>query len=158
MTKFKKVAVIGSGLMGSGIAAQIANSGTEVLLLDILSDDPNNRNLISEKAIEKLLKTKPAALMHKRNVKLITPGNIDDHMHLISECDWVCEAVLENLTIKHEIYKKIEKFYSKDSIISSNTSTIPLKILSEKLSRSDKPSLLSGLVKEFCALAELSSC
>ena len=142
MTKFKKVAVIGSGLMGSGIAAQIANSGTEVLLLDILSDEPDNRNLISEKAIEKLLKTKPAALMHKRNVKLITPGNIDDHMHLISECDWVCEAVVENLTIKHEIYKKIEKFYSEESIISSNTSTIPLSKLTEGFSAEFKQNFM----------------
>ena len=69
--------------------------------------------MTSEKAIDKLLKTKPAPLMHKQNIKLITPGNIDDHMHLISDCDWICEAVVENITIKHEIYKKIEKFYSK---------------------------------------------
>ncbi len=134
MSTFNKVAIIGSGLMGSGIAAQIANSGTKVLLLDIVSKNSANRNFISEKSIETLLKTKPAPLMHKRNAKLITPGNIEDHMHLISECEWVCEVVVENLSIKHEIYKKIEKFCSKDSIISSNTSTIPLSKLTSGFS------------------------
>ena len=134
MSTFNKVAIIGSGLMGSGIAAQIANSGTKVLLLDIVSKNSANRNFISEKSIETLLKTKPAPLMHKRNAKLITPGNIEDHMHLISECEWVCEVVVENLSIKHEIYKKIEKFCSKDTIISSNTSTIPLSKLTSGFS------------------------
>lgn len=142
MTKFNKVAVIGAGLMGSGIAAQVANSGTEVILLDVLSNDPDKRNLISEQAIDKLLKTKPAPLMHKQNIKLITPGNIDDHMHLISDCDWICEAVVENITIKHEIYKKIEKFYSKESIVSSNTSTIPLSKLTEGLSKEFKQNFM----------------
>ena len=129
MTIFKKVAIIGSGLMGSGIAAQIANSGTEVLLFDIVSNESSNRNYISERAIETLLKTKPAPLMHKRNAKLITAANIEDHIDLISDCDWICEVVLEDLSIKQEIYKKIEKFCSKSSIVSSNTSTIPLSKL-----------------------------
>ncbi|PPR78712.1 MAG: putative 3-hydroxyacyl-CoA dehydrogenase [Alphaproteobacteria bacterium MarineAlpha2_Bin1] len=138
MSAFNKVAIIGSGLMGSGIAAQIANSGTKVLLLDIVSNQSDNRNSISEKAIQTLHKTKPSPLMHKKNAALITPGNIEDHMHLISDCDWVCEVVVEDLSIKHDIYKKIEKFCPKETIVSSNTSTIPLSKLMNGFSNSFK--------------------
>ncbi len=136
MKKFKRVAVIGSGLMGSGIAAQIANSGTDVLLLDVVSADDSNRSSIAENSIKKLQKQKPAPLMHKSFAKYILPGNIDDHMKLVADCDWICEVVIEDLKIKHEIYKKIEKFRSTDSVISSNTSTIPLSKLTEGFSKS----------------------
>lgn len=128
-----KVAVIGAGLMGSGIAAQIANSGTEVVLLDIvppkLDDFGGNRNAFAEGAVQKLLKADPAALMTKRAAKLITTGNMDDDLDLLKDCDWIVEVVLEDLKIKHATYEKISKHRKKGAIVSSNTSTIPLNIL-----------------------------
>ena len=130
-----KVAVIGAGLMGSGIAAQIANSGTQVVLLDIvppkLEDFGGNRNAFAEGAVQKLLKAEPAAFMTKRAAKLITTGNMDDDLELLVDCDWIVEVVLEDLKIKHATYEKISKHRKKGAIVSSNTSTIPLNILVE---------------------------
>ncbi|MBL4589687.1 MAG: 3-hydroxyacyl-CoA dehydrogenase family protein, partial [Alphaproteobacteria bacterium] len=130
-----KVAVIGAGLMGSGIAAQIANSGTQVVLLDIvppkLEDFGGNRNAFAEGAVQKLLKAEPAAFMTKRAAKLIITGNMDDDLELLGDCDWIVEVVLEDLNIKHATYEKISKHRKKGAIVSSNTSTIPLNILVE---------------------------
>ncbi len=123
----KKVAVIGSGVMGSGIAAQIANTGVPVVLLDIKIKDKN----LAKDAISKMLKTDPAPFMHKSNAKLITPGNLDDDLELLADCDWIIEVVLEDIKIKHATYEKINKHRKKGSIVSSNTSTIPLKNLVE---------------------------
>lgn len=127
MTKINKVAVIGSGVMGSGIAAQIANAGVPVVLLDIKVE---GKDLAAE-AVAKMLKTEPAPFMRKRNAKLITTGTIDDDLDLIADCDWIVEVVIENLEIKHATYEKLEKARKKGSIISSNTSTIPLEKLAE---------------------------
>jgi 3-hydroxyacyl-CoA dehydrogenase len=124
-----KVAVIGSGVMGSGIAAHVANAGVPVLLLDIVPAGAKNRNALAEQAIERLLKTDPAPLMHASFAKLITPGNLEDDLALLAECDWIVEAVLEKLEVKHATYDKIEKARKAGSIVSSNTSTIPLKDL-----------------------------
>lgn len=126
-----KVAVIGAGLMGSGIAAQIANAGVPVLLLDIVPKDADDRSIIAKSAIQKMLKTNPEPLMHKRNARLITPGNLEDDIQKIGDCDWIVEVVLEDITIKHQTYEKIKKHRRKDSIVSSNTSTIPLAKLVE---------------------------
>ena len=93
--EINKVCVIGSGVMGSGIAAQVANAGHDVLLLDIVPKDADNRNMLAEGAIAKMLKTDPAPLMHKRNAKRITAGNIEDDLDKIADCDWVIEVVLE---------------------------------------------------------------
>lgn len=107
-----KVAVIGAGLMGSGIAAQITNAGHEVVLLDIVPPDPSkfggDRSAFAKGAIQKMLKSDPAPFMHKSNAKLITPGNIEDDLELLKDCDWVIEVVLEDLKVKHETYKKID--------------------------------------------------
>ena len=129
----KKVVIIGSGTMGSGIAAQVANAGIPVFLLDLPSSE-GSRNLIVEKAKEKILNSKPPLLVEKCKIDLILPGNVEDNFNLVADADWVVEAVVEKIKIKHNIYKKIEKVRKKDSIISSNTSTIPLKILSENMS------------------------
>lgn len=125
----EKIAVIGAGLMGSGIAAQIANAGYEVLLLDIVPKDAEDRSVIAKSAIQKMLKADPAPFMTKKAAKLITPGNIEDDIEKIGECDWIVEVVLEDLKIKEQTYEKIEKHRKKGSIVSSNTSTIPLELL-----------------------------
>tara|TARA_Y100001934_G_C12385475_1_gene795375 strand:+ start:8614 stop:10938 length:2325 start_codon:yes stop_codon:yes gene_type:complete len=117
------VAVIGAGLMGSGIAAQIANAGHKVHLLDIPSKS-RNRNALAEEAIEKMLHTEPAPFMDKNSAKLISCGNLEDHIDRIAEADWIIEAVVEKLEIKQNIYRRIEEFRKPNSIISSNTSTI----------------------------------
>ena len=127
MTDIKKIAVIGAGVMGSGIAAQVANAGLPVVLLDIKLPD---RDLAKE-AIEKMLRTDPAPFMHKSNAKRITTGNLEDDIDLIADCDWIIEVVVENLEIKHKTYALLQKNRKKTSIVSSNTSTIPLHKLVE---------------------------
>jgi 3-hydroxyacyl-CoA dehydrogenase (EC 1.1.1.35) len=122
----KKVAVIGAGVMGAGIAAHIANAGIPVYLLDIVPKDADNRNSIAESAIAKLLKAEPAAFMHKNYARLVTPGNIEDHLDWVGDVDWVIEAVLENPAIKQELYRKLDNICRPDTLISSNTSTLPL--------------------------------
>ena len=131
MTEIKKVAVIGAGLMGSGIAAHIANAGVPVRLLDIVPKDGDNRNAIAEGAVAKMLKADPAPFMVKRNAKLIETGNLEDDIEKIADCDWIIEVVLEDLKIKHQTYEKIEAHRKDGSIVSSNTSTIPLAKLTE---------------------------
>jgi 3-hydroxyacyl-CoA dehydrogenase len=127
----QKVGVIGSGVMGSGIAAQIANAGVPVVLLDIVPKDAADRSMLAKGAIQKMLKADPAPFMTPRAAKLITPGNMEDDLNLLADCDWIVEVVLEDLKIKHATYEKIQKVRKKGSIVSSNTSTIPLALLTE---------------------------
>ena len=133
--EIKKVVVIGSGTMGSGIAAHLCNANIPVTLLDLTTD-------ISEKARERIKKSRPPLLIDKSKIDKINVGNIDDNFNVVSEADWVVEAVVERIDIKHSIYEKIFKERKAGSIISSNTSSIPISILSEKLSDEDK--------KDFC--------
>jgi 3-hydroxyacyl-CoA dehydrogenase len=125
MSDIKKIAVIGSGVMGAAIAAHMANAGIPTLLLDIVKD-PNDRNSLAKGAIEKMLKTSPAPFMHAKNAKLVTPGNLEDDLEKLKDVDWVIEAVIERLDIKHDVYKKIDAHRHSGTIVSSNTSTIPL--------------------------------
>lgn len=127
----KKVAVIGSGVMGAGIAAQIANAGVPVVLLDIVPENAADRSALAKGAIEKMLGSTPAPFMLDKNAKLITPGNLEDDLSMLSECDWIIEVVLEDMEIKHQTYEKINAHRKKRSIVSSNTSTIPLHHLTE---------------------------
>lgn len=129
MTEIKRVAVIGAGVMGSGIAAQVANGGVEVILLDIVPEEAEGRNVLSEAAIARLHKTKPAPLMHKRNARLIKAGNLEDDLDELKSCDWIIEVVVERLDIKQDLYRKIQEHRKPGSIVSSNTSTLPLKML-----------------------------
>ena len=123
----KKVAVIGAGVMGAGIAAQLANAGLEVELLDRVDPkNPADRTSIARGAIEKLGKINPAALMHKKNAKKIRPGNTDDDMGRIKDCDLIIEVVFENPKVKSDIFKKIDANRKPGAIVASNTSTIPL--------------------------------
>ena len=125
MPSIKKIAVIGSGVMGSGIAAQAANAGLEVVLLDIVAEG-SDRDAVAMGAIQRMRKTNPAPLMHPRNAARIRPGNLDDHLGWLADCDLVIEAVLENLEIKKDLYQKVDAHRRSDCIVTSNTSTIPL--------------------------------
>lgn len=120
-----KVAVIGSGVMGSGIAAQIANAGIPVVLLDIKLPD----KALAAAAVERMLKADPAPFMHPKNAGLITCGNLEDDLAVLSDVDWIIEVVLEDLAVKHATYEKINTVRKSGSILSSNTSTIPLHTL-----------------------------
>ena len=127
----KNVVVIGSGTMGSGIAAQLCNANISVTLLDLKTE-------ISEKAKKKIFESRPPLLIDKGKIDNIKAGNIEEDFDIIKKADWIVEAVVERIDIKHKLYEKILKLRKKDSIISSNTSTIPLKILSEKMSNKDR--------------------
>lgn len=102
----RKVAVIGAGVMGAGIAAHVTNAGIPVVLLDIVP--PKMRVIVAwlRKWLSKMLKTEPAPFMHPKNAKLITPGNIEDDLGLLADCDWIIEAVVERLDIKQSLYHK----------------------------------------------------
>ena len=132
----KKVAVIGSGVMGAGIAAHCANAGCEVLLLDIVPDGSSDRNAISENAVNKMQKSNPEMLMLKDNSKLISSGNIEDHLYKLETYDWVIEVIIENLEIKRKLYKDIAENIGDETILSSNTSTIPRSELISDMSPS----------------------
>ena len=125
----KKVAVIGSGVMGAGIAAQVANAGVPVLLLDIVGRDSNDRSSIARAAVAKMLKTEPAPLMSERAAKLISVGNIEDDLGQVADCDWIVEVVLERLDVKQGLYKRLDAVRKPGTPVSSNTSTIPLAML-----------------------------
>ncbi|MFI4988546.1 MAG: 3-hydroxyacyl-CoA dehydrogenase NAD-binding domain-containing protein [Alphaproteobacteria bacterium] len=131
--KIEQAAVIGAGVMGSGIAAHIANAGVPVLLLDIVPPKANNRNVIAESAIERLLKADPAPFMTKAAARLVTAGNLEDDLGKLADVDWIVEAVVENPDVKRALYGKLEGVRKAGSLVSSNTSTIPLARLTEGL-------------------------
>ncbi|RSU69207.1 3-hydroxyacyl-CoA dehydrogenase [Sphingomonas sp. S-NIH.Pt1_0416] len=126
-----KVCVIGAGVMGAGIAAQVANAGVPVLLLDIVPKDGADRDAIAKGAVAKMLKTEPAAFMSPAAAKLVETGNIEDHLGKVAECDWIVEAVVERLDIKQALYARLEELKRPGTAVSSNTSTIPLGHLVE---------------------------
>ena len=133
--KIKNVVVIGSGTMGSGIAAHLCNANVPVTLLDLTTE-------ISEKARDRIHKSRPPLLIDRSKINNIKVGNIDDNFDVVKSADWVVEAVVERIDIKHKIYKKIFKMRKDGAIVSSNTSSIPIKVLSEHLTDSEK--------KDFC--------
>jgi 3-hydroxyacyl-CoA dehydrogenase len=122
----RSAAVIGSGVMGSGIAAQIANAGVPVLLLDIVPEGALDRSALATAALARLAKADPAAFMSKAAARLVTPGNLEDDLERLGEVDWIVEAVVENLAIKRALYAKLEQVRKPGSVVSSNTSTLPL--------------------------------
>ena len=131
-----KVAVIGAGLMGGGIAAHVANAGMDVILLDIVPQGAKKRSELALKAVEGMLKTEPAPFMEKRNAKRITCGNLEDDLGLLAEADWIVEAVIEKRDIKQTIYRQIDSVRKAGSIVSSNTSTIPCRDLMDGMEES----------------------
>ena len=143
--RIKKVAIIGSGIMGSGIACHFANIGVEVLLLDIVPRELNDkekakgltleskvvRNRLVNDALRTSLKSKPSPIYNQKFSSRITTGNIDDDLHLIKNVDWVMEVVVERLDIKKMVFEKIEKHRTPGTLITSNTSGIPIKFMNE---------------------------
>jgi 3-hydroxyacyl-CoA dehydrogenase len=139
--KINKVAVIGSGVMGSGIACHFANIGIEVLLLDIAPSELNEneknlglsldnkkvKNRIVNEMFQRCIKSKPAPLYHKNFAKRIALGNLSDDINKISEVDWIIEVVTEKLHIKQIVFEQIEKYRKKGTLVTSNTSGIPIK-------------------------------
>jgi len=132
---FKRIAVIGAGTMGSGIAGQIANAGFQVLLLDLPREEASDAmaNATAEEAVERLLKSDPPALMSRQRAKFIEVGNTRDDFARLAECDWIIEAVVERLDIKRELYQRLNAVISDDCIVTSNTSTIPIRLLVEEM-------------------------
>lgn len=140
MTKrIKKVAVLGSGVMGSGIACHLANTGLEVLMLDIVPFDIDDkqktikafRNRIADTSLTNAIKSKPAPLYDASFASRITTGNFDDDMAKIADCDWIIEVVVERLDIKQQIFTKVDTIRKAGSLVTSNTSGIPISQLAE---------------------------
>ncbi len=137
MKRIRKVAVLGSGVMGSGIACHFANIGLEVLLLDIVPFDlkdeekakPEARNRIVNTALQTALKSKPAPIYDVAFASRIKTGNFDDDMKRIADCDWIIEVVVERLDIKQQVFEKVEQYRRKGSLITSNTSGIPIHLM-----------------------------
>ena len=144
--KIKQAAVIGSGIMGGGIAALLAGAGIKTLLLDIVpfdlkdegKDDPAARNRIVKAGLDTVLMSSPSLLMQKKDVDRITIGNLEDDFDKIADCDWIVEVVVENLKIKQDLFKRIETVRKAGTIVSSNTSGLPLKAMSEGMSQDFK--------------------
>lgn len=126
---FKKIAVIGAGTMGSGIAGQIANAGHKVLLLDLTQE-------ATDYALERLKTSEPAPLHQPSNVDLIETGTIDGDFDKLAECDWIVEAIVERLDIKRDLYSRLDAVISDDCIVTSNTSTIPISLLVAEMPKS----------------------
>ena len=133
MQKIETVCVIGAGVMGSGIAAQVANSKTNVILLDIADHKSGNKNKIVNDAYNRLFTQKPAPLSHPTCAEYIKIGNLEDDISLIREADLIIEVIVEKLEIKHQLYQSISKYLKPTAILASNTSTLPLAQLKEKL-------------------------
>jgi 3-hydroxyacyl-CoA dehydrogenase len=129
----EQAAVIGAGVMGAAIAAHLANAGVPVLLLDIVPEGAENRSALAEGAVKKMLKTQPAPFVSKRAARLVATGNIEDDFERLAEADWIVEAVVEDPAVKRALYERIEAVRKEGSLVSSNTSTIPLARLIEGL-------------------------
>ncbi len=141
----KKTAVLGSGIMGSRIACHFANIGLEVLLLDIVPKDlstrekekgldqnsPEFRNRIVNESLQVAIKSNPSPLYHKKFADRIKTGNFEDDLKKISSCDWVIEAIIEDLGIKKNLFEQVEKYRQPGSLITSNTSGIPIRLMTD---------------------------
>ncbi|WP_309479819.1 3-hydroxyacyl-CoA dehydrogenase/enoyl-CoA hydratase family protein [Brevibacillus agri] len=143
--KIRKAAVLGSGVMGAGIAAHLANVGIPTYLLDIVPReltadeskkgltlaDPAVKNRIAQAGKDRLLKEKPAPLYDKKNIELITVGNFEDHLPLLAEVDWIIEVVVENLEVKKSVFAQVEAHRKPGTIVSSNTSGVSINEMAE---------------------------
>src|SRR4051812_31623096 len=140
-----KIAVLGSGVMGSRIACHFANIGCEVVLLDIVPKELNEaekkkgispeskifRNRIANDAFQFALKSNPSPIYLKKFASRVSIGNFEDDLQKISNCDWVIEVVVENIDIKKKVFESVEKFRKPGTLITSNTSGIPIHLMTE---------------------------
>ena len=130
--KFRRAAVIGAGTMGSGIAGHLANAGVDVVLLDVAASA--DRDALAGGALERMRSQNPPPLMHPDRAARIAAGNVEDHLDRVSDCDWIVEAIVERLDVKRDLYEALDGVRRPDSIVSSNTSTLPLALLTERMS------------------------
>ena len=148
--RIKKVAVLGSGIMGSGIACHFANIGLEVLMLDIVppnlsesdSKNPKARNSIVDQALQAAIKSRPAALYDKSYASRIQTGNLTDDLEKIKDYDWIIEVVIERLDIKKQLFERVDQYRTPGTLVTSNTSGIPIHLMAEGRSEDFK--------KHFC--------
>ncbi|EZP75518.1 3-hydroxyacyl-CoA dehydrogenase NAD-binding protein [Parageobacillus genomosp. 1] len=154
--RIRRAAVLGSGVMGSGIAAHLANVGIPTLLLDIVPRELTKeeeakgltlehkevRNRLVNQALQKLLKQKPAPLMSKANLSLIEVGNFEDDFHRLAEVDWIIEVVVENLDVKKSVFARVDEVRKPGTIVSSNTSGISIEAMAEGRSEDFKKHFL----------------
>lgn len=139
MFRIHRVAVLGSGIMGSGIACHLANAGMEVLLLDIVTpgladgekSKPSARNKLVNEALQKALKSKPSPIYHQDFASRINTGNFEDDLSRVNTCDWIIEVVVERLDIKQQLFEKVEQYRRTGTLISSNTSGIPIHLMAK---------------------------
>jgi 3-hydroxyacyl-CoA dehydrogenase len=140
LKRIEKVAVLGAGTMGSRIAAHLANAGVRSYLLDIVPPGtaadaaPATRNKIADSGLDSARKSKPAAFMEASLSRLVTTGNFEDHLNLLSECDWIIEAVVENLDLKRALLRKVEAVCKPGTIVTTNTSGLPVHSIAEGFS------------------------
>ncbi len=140
--RIRKVAVLGSGVMGSQIAAHCVNAGLEVVLLDLKSDDKNRPNKTAEDSIQKILKMKPAPFALPEFAERIQIGNFEDDFNLLKDADWICEVIVERMDIKKDMMSRIEEVRGKNAIVSSNTSGLPISEIGEDCSEDFKKHFL----------------
>src|SRR3974377_288979 len=126
MNTLRSVAVLGAGTMGSRIAAHFANAGIPAVLLDIVIPNQPHRNAAAVKGIQNASLHKPAAFFTEHALTLVKPGNFEDNLDWLSQCDWVIEAVVENLELKRSLWARADKVWRRGAILSTNTSGIPL--------------------------------
>ena len=129
----QRAAVIGAGTMGSGIAGHLANAGVDVILLDV-AGPAASRDSIAERALERMRSQNPPPFMHPDHAVHVTTGNIEDHLERVGDCDWIVEAIVERIEVKRELYDALDRARRPGSIVSSNTSTLPLGLLTERMS------------------------
>lgn len=136
MRALRSVAVLGAGTMGSRIAAHFANAGIPAILLDIVLPNQPNRNAAALKGIENAAKQKPGGFFTDSAMSLVKPGNLEDNLDWLSACDWIVEAVVENLDVKRDLWARVDKVRKPDAILSTNTSGIPLAKIADGFSTS----------------------
>ena len=133
----KKVAILGSGLMGSRIACHFAGIGVQVLLLDMVSPDAKpgdskaERNKLVNAALQTAIKSNPSPVYTADVPKRISTGNFEDDLSSISTCDWIIEAIVEKLPIKQQLFEKVEQFRKPGTLVSTNTSGIPIQLIAK---------------------------
>lgn len=127
----KKIAVLGSGVMGSGIACHMANAGFQVIMLDLPGKEGQPRNQIADQALAQAVRQKPAPLYHPDFIRRIATGNFEDDLHRIKDVDWIIEVVVERLDIKQSLFEKVDQLRRPGSIVTSNTSGIPIHLMAQ---------------------------